>query len=136
MRPLTGTELGMSLGGLSETVIRQKERAGELFSVVRPHRRKERAYPVFQTWPDIAGDTLAQVLRALGDLDATDIYGFFAVENDLIGDLTPVEALIGRCCRSRTLEKQTQDFLASPTPVRLDAVLKAAAALVSLRAAS
>ena len=52
-RALSAAELGLALG-VSDDVIRQREEAGDLFSVVFPQRGPEPAYPAFQAWPDIA----------------------------------------------------------------------------------
>jgi hypothetical protein len=123
------------MGGLSDETVRQREKAGELFSVLRPGRKRGREYPAFQAWPGIAGPVLAQVLGTLGQISATDVFGFFAVENDLLGQVTPVEALMGQLARTRTLESETNELLKSPIQDRLSAVLKAAEAHAALRAA-
>ena len=41
---LAATELGAALGDLSDETVRQRERAGELFSVLRPGRKRGREY--------------------------------------------------------------------------------------------
>lgn len=132
---MSAVEIGAALGGLSEDAVHAREQSGELFSIVRPTRSRQREYPAFQAWPSMPCAELQQVLDALRPLDATDVYGFFAERSDLLGGLTPVETLSGRLLgRARTTEQEADALLMSPTPVRLKAVLAAAKALVALRA--
>lgn len=55
MRGFYAVELGSSLGSPSDETVRQRERAGELFSVLRPGRGLCREYPAFQAWPATPG---------------------------------------------------------------------------------
>jgi len=138
MHAMTAAQLGAALGGLSETAVLEREHAGELFSVRRPARQRACEYPAFQAWPGIAGLPLRRVMRVLAPLGATDVYGFFAAPTELLGGLTPIEALTGRWAvgtGNRALDAEAQGLLASPMPERLEAVLHAGQALVALRAA-
>jgi hypothetical protein len=125
---LSASELGQALGGLSDETVRVRERAGELFSVLRPGRKRGREYPAFQAWSGIAGKPLAKVLAALGSTGGTVAYGFFTSPNDLLGGLTPVEALIGKLTNPRNLEPEVQRLLSDDTVERLKAVEHAARA--------
>ncbi|TXG96582.1 MAG: hypothetical protein E6R08_09005 [Nevskiaceae bacterium] len=135
MRGLSAVELGLSLGNRSDETVRQRERAGELFSVLRPGRKRGREYPAFQAWPGVAGAPLQQVLARLTGLSPTDLYGFFAGITDLLDGLTPVEALVGKLIQARTVDDAARELLGSAGPDRLDAVLQAADAYAALRAA-
>lgn len=134
MRPMSAGEIGAVLGGLSDETVRQRERAGELFSILRPGRKRGREYPAFQAWPSVTGLPLQRVLRELRQLSGTDIYGFFAAESDLLGGLTPVEALVGKLLLPRG-PAATCELLAEKMPVRLEAVCRAAQTHAALRAA-
>lgn len=134
MRGLSAAELGALLGVTDETV-RARERTGELFSVLRAGRKRGREYPIFQAWPNVAGAPLQQVLRALTGLEPSDLYGFFAGVTDLLAGVTPVEALMGKLVAQRSVEDDANALLNSPLQQRLAAVVKAAEALIALRAA-
>jgi hypothetical protein len=134
-QPLTAAELGRALGGLSDETVRQRERAGELFSILRPGRKRGREYPAFQAWAGIAGEPLARALAALGPTSSTGAYGFFTAPTDLLGGLSPIEALIGRLTASRELDAQTQQLLAAAPAERLRAVIEAAQAHAAMLAA-
>jgi hypothetical protein len=133
--PLSANALGQALGGLSDETVRQRERAGELFSILRPGRKRGREYPAFQAWPGIAGEPLAKVLAALGPVSSTVAYGFCTSATDLLGGLTPIEATLGRLTSPRDLEPETQALLAAAPQERLAAVVKAAQAYAALQAA-
>lgn len=134
MYPMTAAQMGAALGGLSEQAVLERERAGALFSVRWPGRATTREYPAFQAWSGVAGVALTRVLQTLAPLSATDRYGFFAASTDLLGGLTPIEALTGTCTWDRLLDVEAQLLLAAATHERLRAVLGAAQALVALRA--
>ena len=128
-QPLSASELGQALGGLSDETVRVRERAGELFSVLRPGRKRGREYPAFQAWSGIAGKPLAEVLAALGSTTSgTVAYGFFTSPTDLLGGLTPIEALIGKLTNPRNLEPEVQQLLSDDAVERLKAVEHAARA--------
>ena len=134
-QPLSATELGQALGGLSDETVRQRERAGELFSVLRPGRKRGREYPAFQAWQDIAGKPLAQVLAALGRASGTAAYGFFTSPTDLLGGLTPIETLTGKLTNPRELEPEVQELLSADAVERLKAVISGAQAYAATLAA-
>jgi hypothetical protein len=133
--PLSAAELGKALGGLCDETVRQRERVGELFSLLRPGRKRGREYPAFQAWPGIAGEPLAKVLQALGPVSGTVAYGFFTSPTDLLGGLTPIEATTGRLTSHRNVDADAQDLLDATPPDRLAAVLKAAQAYTAWQAA-
>lgn len=135
VRPLSAAELGQALGGLGDETVRQRERAGELFSILRPGRKRGREYPAFQAWSGIAGDPLVRVLAALDGVSATVVYGFFTSPTDLLGGLTPIEALLGRPTSNRDLAPQAREWLATAPEDRLAAVVEAARACAALQAA-
>jgi hypothetical protein len=112
-----------------------RERAGELFSVLRPGRKRGREYPAFQAWQDIAGKPLAQVLAALGPASGTAAYGFFTSPTDLLCGLTPIEALTGKLTNPRDLEPEVRKFLSADAVERLKAVEEAARAYAATLAA-
>jgi hypothetical protein len=126
--PLTAAEIGKVMGGLSDETVRQREKAGELFSFLRPGRKRGREYPAFQTWPGIAGDPLIRILRALGDGDGASAYGFFSSASPELGRLTPVEALTGKLTKARGIDAAAAALLSESPPARLDAVVGAAGA--------
>jgi len=134
-QPLSAVELGQALGGLSDETVRQRERAGELFSVLRPGRKRGREYPAFQAWPAIAGKPLAQVLGALGQASGTAAYGFFTSPTDLLGGLTPIETLTGKLTNPRDLEPEVQELLSADAVERLKAVMGGAQAYAAALAA-
>jgi hypothetical protein len=137
-QPMSAAELGQALGGLSDETVRQRVRGVEVFSVLRPGRKRGREYPAFQAWPGIAGAPLARMLSALGMPAAglgTAAYGFFTSPTDLLGGLTPIEAMLGRLTATRQLEPETQALLAATPEERLEAVVKAAEAHAAIRAA-
>jgi len=133
--PLSAAELGQALGGLSDETVRQRERAGELFSVLRPGRKRGREYPAFQAWPGIAGEPLAKVLDALRSVSTSAAYGFFTSPTDLLAGLTPIEATLGRLTSARALDADATDLLAAAPDLRLAAVMKAAEAYAASQAA-
>jgi hypothetical protein len=116
------------LGGLSDETVRQREKAGELFSFLRPGRKRGREYPAFQTWPSIAGDPLIRVLRALGDANGATAYGFFSSPSPELGRLTPVEALAGKLTKARSIDAGAAALLSESPQARVDAVVGAASA--------
>ncbi len=126
VKSLSAAELGEALGGLGDETVRQRERAGTLFSVLRPGRKRGREYPAFQAWPGVAGEPLELVLAALGPVSGVAAYGFFTSPTDLLGGLTPIEALVGRLTTLRDVDVETQLLLTAPASQRLEAVEKAA----------
>lgn len=134
MKGVSAIELGAALGNLDAVAVCREEQAGRLFSVVRGGEGR-REYPAFQAWPGVAGPPLWQVLGKLGEISATDTYGFFAGMTDVLDGLTPVEVLIGKLVVARRLEEGAHELLGSSLDHRLTAVLNFAQTLVALRAA-
>ncbi|MBL8474002.1 MAG: hypothetical protein KF778_00270 [Rhodocyclaceae bacterium] len=126
--PLSAAELGAALGGLGDETVRQRERAGKLFSILRSGRKRGREYPAFQAWPEVAGEALERALAALGGTGAAAAYGFFTSACDLLGGLTPIEALIGRLTSIRPIAQESRALLAAPAEARREAVEQAARA--------
>lgn len=133
---LSAVEMGHALGGIGDEAVRQRERAGKLFSMPCKEGVHGREYPAFQAWVGVQGEPLEAVLMALSTTTphhdmASVAYGFFAGMTDLLSDLTPIEALIGKLTARRELGTEVQAFLASPETERLKAVLDAAQAHVA-----
>lgn len=133
--PLSATALGRALGGLSDETVRQRERSGELFSILRPGRKRGREYPAFQAWPGMAGEPLARILAALRPVSSTEAYGFFTSPTELLGGLTPIEATVGQLTSARQLDAETIKLLQADPQKRLAIVVKAAEAFSALAAA-
>jgi hypothetical protein len=126
-RAISAAELGLALG-VSDEVVRQREEAGDLFSVVFPQRGPERVYPAFQAWPEIAGKRLMAVLveLKLRQLGGAVAYQFFMLRDDVLGYVTPVEMLIESVTSARPLERWMVEGLGYPAEERLEIVLGAA----------
>jgi hypothetical protein len=120
---LSAVELGALLGVTDETV-RNREQAGELFSILRPGRKRGREYPAFQAWEGVAGEPLKQVLAALGRPSGPAAYGFFTSPQDTLAGLTPLEAMVG--LTSREVAPEAQEFLGIGSAERLATVVLAA----------
>ncbi|VTU44896.1 hypothetical protein [Variovorax sp. RA8] len=129
---LSAVELGRLLGVTDETV-RNREQAGELFSILRPGRKRGREYPVFQAWEGVAGEPLKQVLEALGRPSGPAAYGFLTSPQDTLAGLTPLEALVG--VTGREVAPEAQEFLSSDAGDRRAAVLESAQTYASSLAA-
>jgi hypothetical protein len=136
-QPLSAVELGQALGGVSDETVRYREKAGELFSVLRPGRKRGREYPAFQAWGCVTDGTLARVLRALGapwapgTAAGTDAYSFFLSPTDLLGGLTPIEALRGSLTTARGVDAAAAQLLAASLAHRQAAVMQAAEAFAA-----
>jgi hypothetical protein len=122
---LSAAEMSRALGGLSVGMVRQRERDGEIFSIVRPGRGRDREYLAFQVWSGIRGEPLAKVLAALGKPSGAVAYAFFMCPSEALGGLAPIEALSG-LSHSPDLREEVQAFLAWSADARLAAVLQAA----------
>lgn len=128
---LSAVQLGQALGGLSDETVRLREKAGELFSLLRPGRKRGREYPAFQASPSVVGEPLRQVLARLGGgtpVSGATAYGFFSATNPELGQLSAVEALTGSLTQTRPLAPEATALLAAPQAARLGAVLEAAGA--------
>jgi hypothetical protein len=123
---LSAVELGRRLG-ISDETVRQRETAGELFSIVRPGRKRGREYPAYQAWRGVTGEPLKRILEVLGDGDGATAFMFFAVPNELLGGLMPVELMTGRVHFKRQVEQSALGRLSAPCEARLKSVARAAA---------
>ncbi|MEZ2352136.1 hypothetical protein [Caballeronia sp. RCC_10] len=133
-RLLSAVAMGQALGGIGDESVRQREKAGELFSVLRPGRKRGREYPAFQAWTGISGEPLKQVLDALERPEGAAAYAFFTSPSDLLGGLSPVEAMLGTMTSQRSLADDAAGFLSAPSAERLEAVLQAAKAYAAVLA--
>lgn len=131
---VSAVELGVALGVGDETV-RLRERNGELFSLLRPGRKRGREYPAFQAWSGIVGSPLTEVLKALGAVGGAVAFGFFTTPTELLGGLTPIEAMLGSLTKPRDLTADEAALLAASSPARLAATIKAAEANAALEMA-
>jgi len=131
---LSAAELGQRLQVVAATV-RLREQANELFSVLPPGRERGRVFPAFQAWPEVAGAPLRHVLQALGDVDGSTAWGFFASTSPELEGLTPVEVLNGGLVRNRTISDSAQALLRAGVSVRREAVEGAARAFAADRSA-
>lgn len=125
LRALSADELGSDMGVSGETV-RLREKGNELFSILRPGRKRGREYPAFQAWPGIVGTPLKQILAQLKPSDAFGAYAFFSSPNELLLGLTPIEVLSGSVTKTRSVTLDARNLLASPEEDRLNAVREAA----------
>jgi hypothetical protein len=137
--PLSAIELGQLLH-VSDQTVRGRERAGELFSILRPGRRRGVEYPGFQAWPEISGAPLAKTLAALtppdgGRVSGTLAYGFFTTRTELLGGLTPLEVMMGRLLTARAIDADVQALLDADAAARLAAVEGAARTTAAVDAA-
>lgn len=126
---LSAAELANKLN-ISDETVRRRETDRELFSILRPGRKRGREYPVFQAWPEVVGEPLTKVLAALDPELGSATYGFFVGANDLLAGLTPVEVLCGAVLSSRQLEDAADEILACSSEKRLEAVIRAAKSYV------
>jgi hypothetical protein len=94
-----------ALTGTSEVTVRDAVSDGRLLAVrrINPDGSDESGVAGFQAMPEIQGAPLYRVLSGLGypnggrrgSMDAAGAYLFFLGRHELLGDLTPVEVLIG-----------------------------------------
>lgn len=129
---LSAAHLAAVLGVTDETV-RNREAAGELFSTLRPGRKRGREYPAFQAWEGVAGAPLKEILGALGRPSGPVAYAFFTSAQETLGGLSPLEALMG--LTPREVSPEAQEFLRSGAPERLAVVVQAAQTYASSLAA-
>jgi hypothetical protein len=129
--PLSAAELGQRLGGLGDESVRQRERAGKLFSILRPGRKRGREYPACQAWPEIAGAPLERALAALAPAHGAVAYGFFNSVTDQLAGLSPIEVLVGKPLSARKLDADATRLPIAPREDRLVAIEKAAAAMAA-----
>lgn len=120
---LSAAQLAAVLGVTDETV-RNREAAGELFSMLRPGRKRGREYPAFQAWDGVTGGPLKEILTALDRPSGPVAYAFFTSPQDTLGGLSPLEALVG--LTPREVSPEAQEFLGAAASERLAAVVQAA----------
>jgi hypothetical protein len=120
---LSAVQLASLLGVTDETV-RNREAAGELFSILRPGRKRGREYPAFQAWEGVAGAPLKEVFAALGRPTGPVAYAFFTSPQETLGGLSPLEALLG--LSPREVSPEAREFLRTGAPERLAVVVQAA----------
>jgi hypothetical protein len=125
---LSAVDLAKLLGVTDETV-RNREAAGELFSILRPGRKRGREYPAFQAWEGVAGAPLKEILTALDRPAGPVAYAFFTSAQDTLAGLSPVEALVG--LTPREVSPEAQEFLRAGAPERLAVVVQAAQSYAS-----
>jgi len=123
---LDANEMGKALGGLSDQIVRDRERTRELFSVLKAGRKRGREYPAFQAWKGVAGTPLATVLKALGSQDGAAAFGFFTSRLIELGRLTSVEVLVGRANVPNDLGSDARAILEMSADERLGSVVSAA----------
>ncbi|QNB16147.1 hypothetical protein G5S35_31325 [Paraburkholderia tropica] len=131
---LSAAAMGQALGGIGDETVRQRERAGELFSILRPGRKRGREYPAFQAWAGITGEPLRQVLKALDEPGGAEAYAFFTSPNDLLGGLTPIEAMFGKIGSGRDVDDDARRLLSGSPSDRTEAVSHAAQAYAAVLA--
>lgn len=125
-RWVSATEMGKALGGISDEAVRNRERNGELFSILRSGRKRGREYPTFQSWRGIVGRPLTTTLKALDTQDGAHAYSFFTSPTDLLGGLTPIEVMVGRAPRSGNIEDEAWLVLEAGAEARVETVIRAA----------
>lgn len=131
LAPMTASEMGKALG-VDEQAVHSKERAGQLFSIVRRSRNRGQEFPAFQIWPGVTGEPLERALAALvppgekGPVTGTTAYGFLTSPTYLLGDLAPMELLLGRQLGCRQIDVKSQAVLESGAAERLELVIQTA----------
>lgn len=118
--------------GISDQTVRNREKAGELFSVLWPMRTRGRLYPAFQLWSCVRGEPLERVLRELGDLDGVSKYQFFTTPVEHLASLSPLDVLQGGSLAVGTTER-ARSLLGLDVSQRTETVLRAAKATRSSR---
>lgn len=116
-----------ALGGISTEELDARTQRGQAYRVPS-------GYPAIQTWPGIAGEPLARCVAELSlggrPPDGSGIDRFFTGLDAFLGDLTPVEALLGRLLSARQVGGRAQELLEEPPERRLMAVLMASSVSV------
>jgi len=104
--------------GLDEAQVRSRQAAGQLISV-RVGGDPQPLFPAFQAHPEIDPAIIPMVLRRLGN-DPVLAYGFFTAFNGWIGNLSPIEVLLGQTYPDRTVpvDPEAMEFLREPDEVR------------------
>lgn len=122
LRLLTAAQLGQDLQGLSDDMVRLREKDGVLFSVLPAGRLRGRLYPAFQAWDGIVGEPLAYVLGFLRGLAGDQHLAFFGRPNADLQMLTPIEVMLGQLLEPRDLSDAGMAILHQGLRRRLDHV--------------
>jgi hypothetical protein len=131
---LSSAELAARLGNVAPERIRQLEEDGALFSILPPGCETGKAYPAFQAWPNIAGEPLLQILRALVEIDGSSSPdGFFSASSPELDGLSPIEVLQASPFNSRPLQPGALELLRADLGARLDTMYGAAVAFAADR---
>ena len=117
-------ELGAMLGDMDAEEVRQQEAAGRLLSV-------NGGYPIYQAWPGIAGEPFARLLAVLLDCELPRPHDFFLYQCPVLGNLTPVEAVIGAAIKDRVFDLEAAMVITTDTAGRHEYLLGAARAFVA-----
>lgn len=128
---LSANELIETLGLANGAGLRAIERGGTAICLASTTSDAAREFPILQTWPGIAGQPLAQVVGALGEYvpaRSPAAYMFFISPDDLLGYLTPIEALIGQVIFTTDREPTTAELLTLSHELRVEVVVGAARA--------
>jgi hypothetical protein len=140
LAPLSAAEIGQVLG-LDEQSVHAKANAGQLFSIRRSGHNYGQEFSAFQAWPGVTGEPLVQTLAALvppgenGPASGTAAYGFLTSLTDLLGDLAPMEVLLGRQLSSRQIAAVSRALLGTSATERLSLVLLTARAIAASESA-
>lgn len=128
-----------ALTGTSEDAVRDAVSDGRLLAVrrVNPDGSHESGVAGFQAIPEVQGAPLSRVLSGLGyrkgdqstSIDAAGAYLFFIARHDLLGDLTPVEVLIG-AAPARGVVEGVHELLSRSHMERVEFVAQVARATV------
>jgi hypothetical protein len=110
--------------GVSAETVRRREGEGKVIAFLGSHRKRGRAYPVFQTWAGISGEPLVEVLSHLSGSGA-EAFAFFTGINESLAGLTPIEVLLGKLTSARDVAAG-QWLLAQDGSKRRAAVVAAA----------
>lgn len=122
LRLLTAVQLGQDLQGLSDDMVRLREKDGALFSVLPAGRQRGRLYPAFQAWEGIVGEPLAHVLGLLRGLAADQHLAFFGRPNADLQMLTPIEVMLGQLLEPQDLSDAATSILHQGARRRLEHV--------------
>jgi hypothetical protein len=127
-----------ALTGKSEVDVREAVSRGLLLAVQRSKPDGscvESGIAGFQARPEIDEAAVSRIMSALhyerqagtDSVNAADAYMFFTSVNELMGGLTPVEALTG-VAPAGCADSQILEFLAKPYAVRLEFIVQLASA--------
>jgi len=127
---LTLVGLASLLNATSDDVV-DRERAGKLFSFVRPQRSLDRCYPIYQLAPEIGVAMVSYYTMILGP-DGPTLHTFFSGQDPDLFGLTVREVLGGKAVASRLLDDDAMRLLAKPLEERMQWVEDAAQRLKNI----